>query len=430
MGAYGSLRVARLDLVEMHTTINAGVLALFTPAERQETHELYEGYDESTPEDEKEWEDAYFYAAPVGVLCDRLDVIGYTEARARRHFRAYSLMNKENPDSYQLPVADFEGWQRHIAYAADQKLSQWSINSVQNRERRLPRQVLQSWDELEYPRLAEFFDDDEYYSGIRLGFPTEDCDTYLFLRAIWSSLDRELPVVLDYTSFINEGYFDSPELFLELRDKTTFQASLNTVLLTEGSTDQAVLGRALAYRFGHLAHLYRFLDFHGGKVAGGAPELVKLVRAFAGCGLSGRFIAIFDADTAAAEALSELDQARLPDNIKVLQLPELEAAKQYPTIGPQGDNVVMDVNCMACSLEMYLGRSALQSSSGELVKVQWSGYSKKMRRYQGELIGKDQVRERFLERLEREPGSLDWSGLDLIFGRVFEAFNQDQVETR
>jgi hypothetical protein len=64
------------------------------------------------------------------------------------------------------------------------------------------------------------------------------------------------------------------------------------------------------------------MDF-GQRPVGGAGPLVNMVRAFAASGIANRVVALFDYDTAAADALRNLDLQSLPTNIHVRQYPEL-----------------------------------------------------------------------------------------------------------
>jgi hypothetical protein len=78
-------------------------------------------------------------------------------------------------------------------------------------------------------------------------------------------------------------------------------------------------------------------------------------------------------------------------------LPDLKFAKRYPTVGPNG-TLKTDIDGRACGIELYLGPAALTGEDGELTPVQWGGYEKKVKRYQGELADKNLVEERFLTR--------------------------------
>jgi hypothetical protein len=82
-----------------------------------------------------------------------------------------------------------------------------------------------------------------------------------------------------------------------------------------------------------------------------------------------------------------------------IMLPPSSLGSNYPTTGPQGV-ACMDVNGMACSIELYLGREALSDAAGNLRPVRWTGWDSKMGQYQGEVEGKALVQQRFFDILE------------------------------
>ena len=131
---------------------------------------------------------------------------------------------------------------------------------------------------------------------------------------------------------------------------------------------------------------------------GGAGALANMVKSFSGAGVSNRVIALFDNDTAGKLALQNLKGIALPANIKAFTLPPIEIARSYPTLGPSGISV-MDINGMACGIELYLGTEVLTGADGNLMPVQWKGYDVKLRQYQGELLAKGEVLDRFREKI-------------------------------
>lgn len=145
----------------------------------------------------------------------------------------------------------------------------------------------------------------------------------------------------------------------------------------------------------HLADLFSFLDFEGLKLEGSADALVKTLRAFIGARVTTRMVALFDNDTAGAAALSLLQHVSLPPNFRAMMLPRSVLGSLYPTIGPQGP-AKMDVNGVACSIELYLGREALTTEDGQLSPVRWTGYNTKMARYQGAVEDKSAIVDRFM----------------------------------
>jgi len=168
------------------------------------------------------------------------------------------------------------------------------------------------------------------------------------------------------------------------------------------------------------------MDFDALRVGGGAGNLVK---AFAEAGIVNRTIALFDNDTAAAAAaaLKSLDKVSLPPHIRVLRLPSLDLLRAYPTIGPSG-TVSLDVNGLAGSIELYLGKDVLRSGT-DLVPVQWTGFDSGLRRYQGEVLDKNELHKRFFRKVEAakldpsKQAGRHWSGLRAVFAAVFAAFH-------
>jgi hypothetical protein len=140
-------------------------------------------------------------------------------------------------------------------------------------------------------------------------------------------------------------------------------------------------------------------------------------------------VAVFDNDTAAAVALRGLAKTDFPANIRVLQLPPLELAGDYPTIGPQG-RVRLDVNGLAGSIELYFGKDVLTADDGDLVPVQWKGLDTTIGRYQAEVLQKDLLIERYRSLQEAVRGdkhrltSHDWSGMDAVCQSIFNAFQE------
>lgn len=198
------------------------------------------------------------------------------------------------------------------------------------------------------------------------------------------------------------------------------------VVLAEGRTDIEFLEPALRLLYPHLVDLMRFMDF-GQRPRGSADALVGTVKAFAATGVANRVVALFDNDTSAADALRSLDRSRLPANIRVCQYPPLDLAADYPTLGPppgQSRAANADVNGLAGSIEMYLGRDVLTGPGGELRPVHWRAYVPGMRQYQGEIMDKNTIQDAYRAKLrtaDTDPSQIayqDWSGIRAILDSV------------
>jgi len=265
------------------------------------------------------------------------------------------------------------------------------------------------------------------------GFPGYDTRLALRLALEVCQGDR---VVYDLTELILGDVFGSSEQLAGHVDYLLTEGITRTrriIVLTEGVTDKRAIERSLALLYPHLADNYRFMDFDGARVGGSAGSLAALVKAFVGVGIANRVIALFDNDTAATAAMRSLSQISLPPNIKVLQYATLPLASRYPTIGPSGV-VVMDVNELAGSIELYFGRDVLEQGP-QLVPVQWKGFDEGLRRYQGEITDKAAVQRRFDDKLAEAEACRasiehqDWTGMTLILDQLRRAFHaQDAAQ--
>jgi len=211
------------------------------------------------------------------------------------------------------------------------------------------------------------------------------------LVAIWGAVHNESVkdsdiAVLDISDLAEAGWLD-----YELDNFIT----VPPIILTEGITDIKTLKKALHVIYPKLESNVRFLDTSF-RPETNAAAIVKMIKSFAAAGINNRILAILDNDAAASEAMTNLPR-NLPNNIKVIQYPELDLMTSYPTIGPQGE-INMNINGLAGSIEMYMGKDILTGNDGNLELVQWGGYMNRVKKYQGSLINKDAVGSRFKEK--------------------------------
>jgi hypothetical protein len=272
------------------------------------------------------------------------------------------------------------------------------------------------------------------------GRSDNSAETFLFLRGLDSTEIANDPLMwvaiqlyafeptelcADFTYLIESESETKESIFGEDEIPSRLNHAFGKItLLTEGITDSRILKASLNEFYPEARDLYSFVDFAGFKVEGGASPLARLLRGIAGAGLTDRFIAIFDNDAAGHEALSSLKSIGLPPNIRAIPLPDLEFARDYPTIGPTG-KVNADINGAAVSIESFLGRDAL-SRDGELRPVRWSQWNSKAERYQGEIEGKSEVSAGYLAAIKeiKNPEVLrrKFADMDALLRTIFGVF--------
>lgn len=190
------------------------------------------------------------------------------------------------------------------------------------------------------------------------------------------------------------------------------------IILTEGKTDVELISTSLLYLYPHLSYYYHFIEFAEYNVESNASALVKLVRSFAASNVKHPIIALFDNDTAGIKEMKTLDSVRLPENIKVIRLPDIDLAKRYPTIGPTGIKK-MNVNGLACGIEMYLGINVL-TKDNKLIPIQWKGYDEKEKKYQGVISEKKYVQDKFKESIKTDK-TLELHEMRKLLTNIFDA---------
>ncbi|MGU3544507.1 HEPN/Toprim-associated domain-containing protein [Methylobacterium sp. A52T] len=386
MGSYCALKFDDVDVISFKSGVPDVLISMFQEADR-----IVRANDQS--EDGEEYL-TYMYCADRPTVLTRLDVMGFTAAGAEQAFSRWLASERA---SYAEYTADGSDW----AEPSQQALNTFSYEEWQAR-------VFQS--------LSTRFDIDRDESGLDfiarhmsaldgswLFFEADD--DRLMLRALLEACPQVVTVTLDISDLVHGGWIGPDELICQQRREPSALARpvLDTaVIMAEGSSDIRALRLSLAALYPELQEYFSFFEHNELSVDGGASYLVKFLKAFAGARISTRIIAIFDNDT---EGLRHYNAARglgLPKNISVLRLPDVEIARAYLTDGPQGQHAI-DVNGLACGIEMYFGRKVLTRETGDLTPVRWTAYIRDRGAYQGELENKTALANTFEEMVRSHP---------------------------
>jgi len=364
-------------------------------------------------------ETAYVYANSIQNIKQRLDVMGFSIRKVQDEFNMVvreQIENIENkraqrsdlPDLEILKRFDFDNWLEAFKF----------VLANNTRKDNLPENA---------PELAKYLFSN--YSERLEEFPHEEFLSYLRIY-LEACPDEKALVYLDITYLVeNNFYYPEDKVCEQGLERLTLGYSpyQKIILLTEGSTDSQILNGSLQLLYPHLYGYYSFMDFGLSNAAGSASQLVNNLKAFIGAGISNRVIALFDNDTAAKVHTKALQTINTPNNIKVLHYPDLEFAKHYPSVGPNGKSE-NNINGLACSIELYLGLDIL-TIDGTLSPVHWKGYDDSLKQYQGEIENKKTIQKNFFAKLEqckndsRLIEKMDWSSMQLIFQSIFNAFS-------
>lgn len=436
MGSYGELYISNFPISVTNDEIDPFLLSIFLPEDIRtfkrkigERYQLLYGREDDSEEIEK----VVQYVNTVKNICDRLNVMGFTLNKVNENFMSFKKESVE-------------------------RLNELIFDSSFNRSKSLNERLESDKSILENSSLGDFLQASKEIIVQRYGFDIKREEvktsnpiiTYLLedrygldkfpygydkrtlLRALIEISSPEDIITYDITEIVKDGYYeDNPELIYEevIGNHThDFEIGEKYLILTEGTSDIHILRNALQILFPHLVGFYSFMDFGISNASGSASALVASIKSFVGADIKNKVIALFDNDTAAESAIKGLSKTTIPKNIKIKRYPDFKALENYPTIGPTGITN-MDINGLAGSIEMYLGKDVLTENK-KLIPIQWKGYDSSLKKYQGEIINKRKIHKKFEQKIktclcEREQiRNYDWSGLKELLRMIFNTFNE------
>jgi hypothetical protein len=236
----------------------------------------------------------------------------------------------------------------------------------------------------------------------------------LLLRCLLEVVDRTAIVELDLSESIHDGELD-------IREEIAVSEPYFTIL-TEGKGDKWILERSLEHLYPHLASYYKFADFEASGLAGGISNHLQVVKTFIALSIRDRLIVLFDNDAVGRAALLKLSTLTVPGNVRLLALPDLKRAMDYPTIGPDGLGR-SNVNSQAVSIEFFFGADILEKD-GVQTPVRWKSFQQEIGLYQGELERKTELKAAFDNVLSKPElhKDHDWSDMRQLFRSIFQAY--------
>lgn len=432
MGNYYALELFRGDERQIFFSEKglppAEFLTVFRPCDRAYP-EFASGFEDS----DVPYIPSLAYVLSVTKLTERLDVMGFTLQQLEEHVKERLEADKTEIDGrieyYEQEGSSIPSYCRQLKRQRLTlerfTLKRW-VNSMRDLRARpvmspfiVPKNMMKELT----PLQRHMMNADEEYEWYHFGLPVADL-RYL-LRALLLCADEDENVFLDLSEIERHYFAEGDEPVRDALAETIRVGRVceKILVLTEGRTDTRILSKSLAVLYPHLADLYSFLDHEAFNFGGGTGNLASLVKGLAGVGIGNRVMALFDNDSAGAVQANDVRKLNLPDNFRILTLPDLKFAKRYPTVGPNG-TLKTDINGRACGIELYLGTAALTGEDGELTPVQWGGYEQKLKRYQGELTDKKGVEERFLKSLDNSDklDDTNLASIRTVLQMIFKAF--------
>jgi hypothetical protein len=213
----------------------------------------------------------------------------------------------------------------------------------------------------------------------------------------------QLPVIWTYKDVEHGGWAKRGEFVRPLQPSNKF------LIVAEGSSDAAILQHALKLLRPHIADFFSFVDMEEGYPFSGTGNLYKFVQGLISIGVQNNAVILFDNDAEGVFGHERCQRLNVPSNMKILRLPDIDSLRRLKTIGPGGEHIA-DVNGKAAAIECYL-------DFGSEGCVKWNNYNEGAKTYQGELVGKDRYKTKFLGQKSRE-ADYDYSKIESVLDLI------------
>lgn len=330
------------------------------------------------------------YARPLGRMLGRLRLLGHDLAAAEREYHDQWGMGDQDPENAGLPFARLcEMLRRVDVKSLSPDYGEHDFGKLFRREL-APRLGVVQGDGIDMWTVSQVIEN-------------LSASSVLVLLA-QNPENLEVPVIWRFADVVDNGWTARADVVRSLRAEEQF------LVITEGSSDVAVLRKALALLRPDTQDFYRFIDASDGYQFFGTGNLFKLAQGLVAIGILNRTVILYDNDTEGRSKLLDTERLRLPSSMCAIRLPDLERLKKVPAVGPQGRDVA-DINGRAAAIECYLDLDAPGAPPDP--HVRWTSYNKQLDAYQGELVDKELYAKRFLS-LRGRPADYDLSGLEIV----------------
>lgn len=332
---------------------------------------------------------------PLAKVTERLNLLGHTYAQCEQEFAFLSCLHDFNPDHF-----CFEELRDALACVDVNTISIDYGEGGEDFGKFFRRELAPRLD------LQKRLEDDPWqYSGVSQAM--EDLSAYSVLQLLARNPSaRDLPVQWSFKDIDVGGYARRDDFVRPLASSDCF------LVVTEGSSDAAIIRHALKILRPHVADFFHFVDMEEGYPFSGTGNVFRFVQGLVSISVQNKVLVIFDNDAEGVTNYERCQELNLLQNIRILRLPDLPVFNSFPTVGPTGIHEA-NINGSAAAIECYLDLD-------ESACVRWTSYNAKADIWQGELEDKTEYMRRFLKQRAHKP-SYDYSRLNAVMDTIINS---------
>jgi len=208
----------------------------------------------------------------------------------------------------------------------------------------------------------------------------QNLDPYIILRLIIensNNLNKKL--IWRYSDIVEGGYIKENELYEDLNRSDKY------LIITEGTSDLFIIKKSIKLFYLEIFDFFEFIDMDKNYPFTGCGNLFNFVKGLSKIYSKYKILIIFDNDAEGIEKYEQCKKLSIPQDIKIMKLPNLKEFNNFDTIGPTGLNK-SNTNGLAVSIECFLD---LKYEVDQKPRIRWTNFKKKINKYQGALENKE-----------------------------------------
>ena len=328
---------------------------------------------------------------PLPQVMERLHLLGYSKAYARKEFE-YLLRMHEFVGS----GVSYDMLERALTSIDLKNMSADYGEGGEDFGKFFRREIAPKLD------LAKLVG--HGYQDFDLGYAMENLTPYSVLHLVANNpTAMSLSVNWQFNDLAENGWAKRSDFVCPLAPVNKF------LIVTEGSSDAHIIRHAFKLLRPHISDFFDYVDMQEGYPFTGTGNVFRFVQGLISISVQNNVIVLYDNDAEGTASFQRTQELNVPENMRILRLPNLPAFSKFSTQGPNG-HAMADINGRAAAIECYL-------DLGPSPSVRWTSYSPKIDAYQGELVGKEQYTREFLKQRERLSG-YNYEGIEAVLDMI------------
>lgn len=334
------------------------------------------------------------YTCSAEIMLTRLNILGINET---------TISNDTNLQGYELEdiITTFN------------QLKHYELDNIDEIELQIESKKL---------KRTPFFDDYTSFDDFKqFKLNSIDIKTYLYILLSRIKNITTISIEFPYYKYTN-NIKKLPHYILSKQLQKSVYLN-KTIILTEGNTDILIIKQALNLLHPKLAHLYSFFDFNNLNIMGGSGTFKEKIKVLIAAGFSNRMILILDNDITGNQDFKDLIKMKLPDNFRVIVLPNIDIANNFKVKG-LNDKTFLNVNNLAVSIEFFCGKDVLLDKTSSYVEIhETNGNYNNGKLHPKRKIMKEYEKKIKVVKKKNNINEYDWTELQSLFDKIFNAFN-------